>query len=384
MNKGFTLIELLAVLVLIAVLASITSLSIDSSVRKHRNRLSDIQINKIEKAAEAYYLKEGINSLDYNRDIIKTCVSTHYLIENDYIKDDEINNLKDSKKITGSVKIIYDSNEYTYEYQEKACSNKDMGIVCEGATKTTKTTGNIPQGNYLIGDEYICEVVEGTKYHFFILSVEEESINLIMDRNICDDGLPTAEGKTCLVAWNSSGYSDEGPVTAMTYLYNATKDWINVPALNYTYNDREFQGITEEGVGYTSFESIEGIATITALDGTTTTTIGSRTEPLKARMPIYTSNSTNLSKNEVAIFNNNNGYLYEYLDGSGWEYDESTKPENNISGIYGYWILSSRADNSHGAWRVCYGGHVDLGKVGDGSYIGVRPVINVDKRYISN
>ena len=56
---------------------------------------------------------------------------------------------------------------------------------------------------------------------------------------------------------------------------------------NYTYNDIDFQETTEEGVGYTSFISNNGIATITASDGTQTLKIGTRNKPLRARMPIF-------------------------------------------------------------------------------------------------
>ena len=269
-------------------------------------------------------------------------------------------------------------------------------IICEAVTEKTKTIGNVPEGNFLPGDEYICEVAPKKEYTFFVLSTENNSVNLIMDRNICGDGTPTEEGKPCLVAWNNeTGQSTNayGPVTAMSYLHSATKSWVNIPSLNYAYNDKEFQGTTTANISYISFVSNDGVATITASDGTTTTTIGSKTEPLKARMPIYSGvwnsdHTEKIEKGELVDFNNN-GYLYENLDGSYWEYDESTKPKNNISNIYGYWTLSSDSiSNSYNyAWTVDYTGIIgDSGVSMDGTHpssngagYGVRPVITLSK-----
>lgn len=82
--------------------------------------------------------------------------------------------------------------------------------LCVAVDKETKTTGNIPKGNYELGDEYICEVTSGKKYHFFILSKSEdgEKINLIMDSNINESGEAVDGTQTNglgLVAWDISG-----------------------------------------------------------------------------------------------------------------------------------------------------------------------------------
>ena len=193
---------------------------------------------------------------------------------------------------------------------------------------------------------------------------------------MCSDETPTKEGKTCLIAWNGEPLQKinrYGPLTAMTYLYNATKSWINIPSLNYIYNDNEFQGATD--YGYTSFVSINGIATITSLYGITTTIIGNTTEPLKARLPIYTDYSINLSKNEVSSFNNN-GYLFENLDGSFWGY-ENGKFKTKISDIRGYWTLSSNGGSHDDAWSIYDDGNVEGCIVDNDDLLGVRPVINI-------
>ncbi len=362
MKKGFTLIELLAVIVILAIIALIAT---------------PIVLNIISDSKESSQLR----SADFYLDAVEFSVANSTLNNN---------NVED-----GTYNIMSDGN-ICLEYTDTTCTN-ELEVDVKGETPSsgtiTITKAEIENIDILLnnnrivtnsngdviyfpctlisgdkntkGSKYECEVKPGVKYNFYVLSHED-------DGTTGESGL-TDENNKGLVAWNSNGSNTAGPVIAMTYLYNATKDWINIPALNYTYNDREFQGITVEGVGYTSFVSTNGVATITPLSGDVTL-IGSEKSPLKARMPIYSSDAT---LTEVATFNNNNGYLYEYLYGRDWDYDESTKPENNISGINGYWTLSSSAGISSSACYVNNSGYVGYNSVGIAGNNGVRPVINL-------
>ena len=110
--------------------------------------------------------------------------------------------------------------------------------------------------------------------------------------------------------------------------------------------------------------------TITPLTGTATT-IGSETEPLRVRMPIYSGvwndylDGKITEKGEVADKTANNTYLYENLR------------TNNV-GPYGYWTLSSYAGNYKSAWSVTCGGYVyDFSGVDFDDNYGARPVINL-------
>ena len=146
----------------------------------------------------------------------------------------------------------------------------------------------------------------------------------------------------------------------MTYLYDATKTWTNVPPLNYEYKDSEWReslGI-DNAEGYESFTSIDGIGKINGV-------IFTKTELLRARMPIYTSIYDRGVKieeyGEVADYNEKNGYLYENIDN-------------------GYWTLSS-VDSSASSGVACVAGNyisicwIDYGD--DSDRTGVRPVINL-------
>ena len=85
--------------------------------------------------------------------------------------------------------------------------------------------------------------------------------------------------------------------------------------------------------------------------------------------------SINLSKNEVSSFNNN-GYLFENLDGSFWGY-ENGKFKTKISDIRGYWTLSSNGGSHDDAWSIYDDGNVEGCIVDNDDLLGVRPVINL-------
>jgi len=237
--------------------------------------------------------------------------------------------------------------------EESICTYDETSTVAEG----------------LEGAKYNCKVDPNKdEYTFYLIDNNEDGTSdLIMNANINASGeavIPGVTEDTGASAWyEDDSDNTNGPVTAMTYLYNATKSWINVEPLNYTYNDREVQGITDTTIGYQSFVSEDGIAIITKgdTDGTRVT-IGTSSEPLRARMPIYSSD-TNIT--EVAN-KTNASYLYDNLD-----FNENYEP-------YGYWTLSSSFEMSIFAWVVYCTGSLQNDPayaVNDG--LGVRPVITV-------
>lgn len=307
-EKGFTLVELLAVIIILSVLALITTISTNTTINNSRTKLTEIQIKNIEKAAESYYLKEAINTSYYDKEEIKSCVNIEYLIEKGYIDSSEIKNPKGDELMEGSVKITYKSNQYTYEYQETACTNDDLGIICEGVK--TATNGNVPTGKYLPGDEYICKVKSDMEegYRFYVLSEEEEKVNLIMEREIDSKGAIATT--TASVVWvsladykstdgleidyNTDGNTDRGPITVMKYLYNATKDWDNIENVIIDYTDEcKNYGNIKTTENKTVIKTVDDIETINFIN-------------LKARLPY---------KKEI-LANNSSVWLGGYLSSS--------------------------------------------------------------------
>ena len=111
---GFTLIELLAVLFIIAVVVSITVVSVNSVLSSSEDSISDLQKKNVEEAARVYYLKEGMNTE-------VTCVSVEDLVDKGCIEGSEVTDPKTKEKVEGSVKITYASNQYSYKYQNVSC-----------------------------------------------------------------------------------------------------------------------------------------------------------------------------------------------------------------------------------------------------------------------
>jgi len=240
--------------------------------------------------------------------------------------------------------------------------------ICTLASDSTVEAG-------LEGAKYNCKVDPNKpEYTFYLMDNNEDGTSdLIMNANINAAGeavIPDVTSDKGTVAWISkeryyslggpdlsndgeacqiAGFCTSniyGPVTAMEYLHNATKSWSNVEPINYTYNDSRYQ----------SFVSTNGIATITNGDSEgTQVAIGTKAEPLRARMPIYSSDA---SITEVAKKSELSAYLYNNL----------------FSIVVGYWTLSTHS-NSYFARTVNEGG--DIYGINVNYDSGVRPVITV-------
>jgi len=301
--------------------------------------------------------------------------------------------------------------------QEEVYNDVSHLFICKAVISSTY--GNVPKGNYDPGDEYICEVKPGTKYHFYVLSEDSENVNLIMDSNINIEGQPVVsnvdnkglvawiteddyksaiyqkgiEFKTCTSydgvcddvsnsdskyywwygywlegidsGYNVLGNTTQGPITAINYLSQATSNWSLIPNINksYDYDD-----------------SIEGLEfTVSG----------------KARLPEY---------DEFDIyFTGDAPWLKTNLDKVG------------TGGVSGYWSLDTVNGDFFDVWYISYGGVISGGipgycefsqgddwidttvcfkdrdkliKVNGGVamdyYNGVRPVITIPKNKISN
>ena len=216
------------------------------------------------------------------------------------------------------------------------------------------------------GAKYNCKVDPNKeKYTFYLIdNNEDETIDLIMSHNINALGeavIPGLSSDLGMVLWYANNWDNSyGPTTAMTYLYNATKNWKNIEPLNFTYYDKEVQ-ISD--YGYESFISKNGIAKITSVNGTSVT-IGSEAIPLRSRLPVYTAYSTNAEFNEIIDLKTNT-FLNDNLD------------KERKNGPSGYWTISSRTFYSNMCWAVGTSTFVYDAVTSYDNYYGVRPVITV-------
>ena len=109
MNKGFTLIELLAVIIILAIIATITLFTTGNVLQDTKESLSETQKANIIEAAKHYCMLESCEEY--------VCVKT--LIETDYIEAEKVYDPKNREEIKGYVTITENNNKTKYEYSEE-------------------------------------------------------------------------------------------------------------------------------------------------------------------------------------------------------------------------------------------------------------------------
>ena len=391
-ESGFTLIELLGVIIVLGVLVVIVGVTVTNVLKDSETKLTDVQIEKLKDAAKNYYINEGMEDIDFEQDNFSHCVNVNYLIENGYVDKNEISNFETGEEMLGSIRINYNNKKYEYTYTEDSC--KVCSLINDAAP-----AGISP------GDKYQCKVKDDMEtgfedgYYFFVLGTNEDgTTNLIMERNMYYDstndvGLVATKNNTGLVAWmNQTDYESAGgtdwsrntdrnmfgPVTAMNYLYNATKDWGNVPNIKINYKDEGNTG----SYGYGTIITINNITKITKKDGSAVTVLTDKEgyTNLKSRMP---RNDEVHEKGKCLTYaENGNRYgscplwLANYMSSSSYVTGAGLQ---NIDGIYGYWLLSSYASHSYFACFVNSSGNVSDGNLYFSGSYGLRPVITLPK-----
>jgi len=367
MKTGFTLIELLAVIVILAIIALIAVpivLNIVNDAKESAQlRSAEMYMDGVEQAI----IKEKLTTSNFNPtscnidkgnllcDGVKVEVEVKGEKPTDVTITFEDGNIKEiSLKYKNEKEITKNSkNEMVYV--------KFLDEVCDYVSGTPKTAGA----------KYKCKVDPNREaYTFYVLttpSVNDTSINLIMDQNINSDGTPAGKigvkqsenpSQYNLVAWVKEAdygtlspydgewcysqrgcvFNDKGPLTAMNFLSEATKNWTNTNEMTINkFSQCNYQGCSEK----TMTEYV-----------------------VNARMPIYLSDET---KSEVSNQTENNAYLYENLNS-----EEMGVPR-------GYWILSATSAYPDYAYHTFWIGEiwsVDT-SIDNDQYLGVRPVINL-------
>ena len=235
-------------------------------------------------------------------------------------------------------------------------------------------------GEFNKGDKYTYKVNDTDTFNFYILTEPEDGkVNLIMDRNICNDGsiTYTSTNNYCRYKWYSSPDKNTyGPTTVMAELYAGTKDWDNVEDMVMNYTD-ENNG-TAEDMGYTSIITSNGVTTITGKPESNTATVGTASKPLKARLPkesevMGAGCTTNYGSCPTWLMEN-----MTYWNGANDKYSMNNNSEAYQNQIYGYWLLSSHPGNSTHARYVHYDGRVYFGHFTAYGNCGARPVITVN------
>ena len=395
MRRGFTLIELLAVIVILAIIALIATPIviniINDSKKESINRSIELYLDHVQKMIA----KEQMKDPTFNPSKCKinegnlTCDGKTIQIE-----------MKGQTPKSGTIKfskgmviegVNLELDNLYYQVKDDNISKGTKEKVKSYSDYITKVSDADNNGKISPGDEYTYQVNNNNTFTFYVLSIEGDKVNLIMDRNICTSGNPATVGNKCLIAWYaSSDDNSNGPVTAMEGLYNATKNWTNVPNMNLDYEDEGH--IANSNYGYGKIETTETGIKITKKDRTTEVTrSGNQTpvipyetnKPLKARLPkleeVYNSDTT-----DKTHCHNGAGSCPAWLTNGLDSYSSYYQDNDHISRIWGYWTLSSRLGDSGSARSVNYFGYVYNFNTSDASYYGLRPVITVSLSDISN
>ena len=348
-SNGFTLVELLAVIVILAIIALIAVPIVLGIINDSKKSSEKENLNLYTDTVEKAITKKQMNNPNFNPDKcdIKDNGNLECFNGTTSLGTVEIN-MKGQMPSDGE--IIIKNNKISYKnivLNEKTYYENKIAILVNDAAPTGVS----------YGDKYTYKVNNKDTFYFYVLKVEGDKVHLIMDRNICEDGTVATEINTCLVAWHAGENNNNyGPDTAMTYLYNATKNWSNVPDMIMNYTDEN--NTNDSTKGYTSIITSNGVTTITGKNGATNTTIGTTSLPLKARLP---------KESEIKPSD-------ESLCGPApyscpeWLY------ENLNSNTNGYWLLPSY---TYEASYILYIGQHNL--MNTSRIEGIRPVITVSK-----
>ena len=256
---GFTLIELLAVIVILAIIALIAVPIILNIINDSKESTTIRSAENYLKAVELAIIKENIDE-EFN---LSECTvqKNGNLLCTGY--DDPIPVQVDGEKPEEGTKIKFEEGKIVgisnFKISNKNIKASELGLE-EYVAKICKKIDST-QEDYSIGTKYECSVNKDDKFYFYVLSEHEDTnkINLIMDRNICDDGTTEqTDDNSCTTPWIS--YDDfekaggsleewedipfgaqcnntKGPITVLNYLDKATKNWSNIPNLDENYKD---------------------------------------------------------------------------------------------------------------------------------------------------
>ena len=398
-KNAFTLIELLAVIVILAIIALIAVpivLNIINDSKKSSDKQSvELYIDTVEKAIS----RKQLSSPNFNPDkcIIQSNGNLKCYKNNELIPGEIEVDMKGILPSSGIVEI-------------KNNKLKFKNILLNGKKYyVASLIEDIGKKGLSIGDKYTYEVMFDMEkpYTFYVLSIEENVVNLIMDRNICGytdssnikNGIPTDNDNICTREWyGGPNDNTHGPIRVMKSLYNATKEWNNVPDMDLSgkkaYEDEgriyaeknNYQNVygygkietTELGIKITDKNGIE----ITENDNQSPIILYEEGKPLKARLPKQSEIIEAGCKTSSFDLGSCPVWLVDNLKESDY-YPELDYPQKgNITGIYTYWILSSHPSNSDHAYRVRFNGILDSALTSFSSNGGIRPVITVPREYL--
>ena len=346
---------------------NVNSLSSDTSVRR-----AGASIFNSKNTIENLMINAGYSLENYDT-IVAICKGGNYGLDLYFIPPNVSYTYAYGTRVNGTY--------YHKKSGEEETNTQNKVYLCTKVTAASTTS-------ITKGDKYTCKVKSdmANPYTFYVLTDPVDGkVNLIMDRNICNDGTIsyTSGNNYCRYKWYSSANNNTyGPTTVMAELYAGTKDWDNVEDMVMNYTD-ENNGSAEDK-GYTSIITTNGVTTITGKPTTNTTTVGTSAKPLKARIPKeseVTGAGCTTSSGSCPTWLMEN---MTYYNVSNDKYSMNNNSEAYQNQIYGYWLLSSYPGNSRDARYVYYNGSVYYYYYTTSGNYGARPVITVSTSDLSS
>ena len=250
--KGFTLIELLAVIVILAIISLIATPVVLNIIKDSKNssleRSAELYINQVITEISRYNMTHPGSNFNPNECEVQSdgnlmCNGTLLKVEINGTKPDAGSKIFLSNgSITGLGDFKISDVEFRY-IDGKITRSNDI-VLCKRVSEVT--TGNVPRGKYVAGDEYTCDVGDGEDKKFFVLGTNGNNVSLIMYTNVGVDGKAVTSSSTnkSTVEWvskedyvaaggteadyGSYGKNDKGPITITKALKEYTSTWSNI------------------------------------------------------------------------------------------------------------------------------------------------------------
>ena len=270
-EKGFTLIELLAVIVILAIIALIAVPVILNIIDKaNKSAFKDTAYGVIS-AGELYFAEQQLelNGMASNKTFtlpsseldIKGTVPTGTILRVNTEGKTALAMSNGRHCITKGYEdtdiTVTEDVEHCYiPYTLKALATTSVALGIDNIE------GCVENGQVCDIDEdgtaFAIKVNDTDTYKFYVISDDGDKITLIMDRNFGSK-----------VAWDTSSVNSKGPLTALNYLNNETRNWKNIPIItNYEYKNNPDATGTTQGSGYQKLNITNGVGVLTGEDGT--------------------------------------------------------------------------------------------------------------------
>ena len=382
-KKGFTLVELLAVIIILSLLALLTSTAVTKLVKDAKNDLNSTQIELIKSAAQTW----GADNL---LGLPSAGECSYLTVKNlkDYgLLDSNLKNLNTNEKISDEVQIKIsttnntNSNKLitTYEvnpthesvegcYQQ--IYNNGEEVYFNVLTGESCTEDDYREDNSITGYNGINNAGNQTnclKFYAF-LDNGSRTLNLLLDHNITDS-----------VMWSNSETttSTNGPIDVIDQLQKDTNEWQGtLTPKNYKNKTSNASYIIDYNGYKARLITAQEIAKITGADKSADLLWDESTSRdwyyFDTAKPSFSTSCTDNDENTKCIY----GWLY---DRTGLNCKTNGCLNNSDSSILGYWTGSSSMDSLSVAWLINNTGRIESLEVNTNNSIGIRPVIEVSK-----